>query len=123
MFSDRCVCDSHWQELLPSVLTCSLRTQVIGKSAKPIPVLLFGVISGHRKYPVIKYLIVLMIVVGVILFNYKDGGGRSSGGEQYKLLDLIGAGEALVVSQLPSMSLMFSPPTLPPPSKLNTLGY
>ena len=41
-----------------------------------------------------------MIVAGVILFNYKDGGGRSNGDEQHKLLDLIGAGEALVVSQL-----------------------
>lgn len=74
--------------------------QVIGKSAKPIPVLFFGVLSGHRKYPVIKYLIVLMIVAGVIFFNYKDGSGRSNNGDQYKLFDLLGAGEALVVSQM-----------------------
>ena len=82
---------------LPPSLPPSL-TQVIGKSAKPIPVLFFGVFSGHRKYPVIKYLIVLLIVVGVIFFNYKDGGGRSNDDNQYKLFDLLGAGEILVVS-------------------------
>lgn len=73
--------------------------QVIGKSAKPIPVLFFGVLIGHRKYPLIKYLIVLLIVAGVIMFNYKDGSGRSNGDPQWKLFDLIGTGELLVVSE------------------------
>ena len=83
------------RELMPTLLP-----QVIGKSAKPIPVLFFGVFSGHRKYPLIKYLIVLLIVIGVIFFNYKDGGGRSTGDDQYKLFDLLGAGEILVVSPI-----------------------
>ena len=55
---------------------------------------------GHRSYPLIKYFIVIMIVAGVIMFNYKDGSGRSNSDEQYKLLDLIGAGEVLVVSHV-----------------------
>ena len=74
--------------------------QVIGKSAKPIPVLIFGVLIGHRKYPLIKYLIVVLIVAGVIMFNYKDGSGRSNGDQQGKVFDLIGAGELLVVSEM-----------------------
>lgn len=78
----------------------SYPTQVIGKSAKPIPVLFFGVLIGHRKYPLVKYLIVLLIVAGVILFNYKDGSGRGTGDQQWKLLDLIGAGEFLVLLSL-----------------------
>ena len=83
------------REMMPTLLP-----QVIGKSAKPIPVLFFGVFSGHRKYPLIKYLIVVLIVIGVIFFNYKDGGGRSTGDDQYKLFDLLGAGEILVVSPI-----------------------
>ena len=61
--------------------------------------LFFGVLIGHRKYPVVKYLIVLLIVAGVILFNYKDGSGRDNGDLQRKLFDLIGTGELLVVSE------------------------
>ena len=61
--------------------------------------LFFGVLIGHRKYPLVKYLIVLLIVAGVILFNYKDGIGRGNGDPQWKLFDLIGAGEFLVVSE------------------------
>lgn len=61
--------------------------------------LFFGVLIGHQRYPLLKYLIVLLIVVGVIMFNYKDGSGRSSGDAQWKLFDLIGPGEFLVVSE------------------------
>ena len=82
--------------------------QVIGKSAKPIPVLFFGVLIGHRKYPLVKYLIVLLIVAGVILFNYKDGSGRGNGDPQWKLFDLLGAGEVLVVSEhKPAVTIFF----------------
>ncbi|XP_077301876.1 solute carrier family 35 member B1 homolog meigo isoform X1 [Arctopsyche grandis] len=47
-------------------------TQVVGKSAKPIPVMILGVLIGHKKYPLKRYLFVLMIVIGVIMFMYKD---------------------------------------------------
>lgn len=50
-------------------------TQVIAKSSKPIPVMLIGVLLAHKRYTVQKYFFVLMIVVGVIMFIYKDGKG------------------------------------------------
>merc|ERR1719222_1775403 len=40
-------------------------TQVIGKSCKPIPVMVLGVLVGRKKYPALKYLFILMIVTGV----------------------------------------------------------
>lgn len=48
-------------------------TQVIGKSCKPIPVMILGVLYGRKKYPIQKYLFIFMIVVGVALFIWKDG--------------------------------------------------
>uniref|UniRef100_A0A1I8F414 UAA transporter n=1 Tax=Macrostomum lignano TaxID=282301 RepID=A0A1I8F414_9PLAT len=47
---------------------------VLGKSCKPIPVMLLGLLFGKR-YPMIKYLLVLIIVVGVSLFLMKDSKG------------------------------------------------
>ncbi|PAA73361.1 hypothetical protein BOX15_Mlig007311g1, partial [Macrostomum lignano] len=52
----------------------SYPTQVLGKSCKPIPVMLLGLLFGKR-YPMIKYLLVLIIVVGVSLFLMKDSKG------------------------------------------------
>ena len=57
-----------------------------------------GVLFGHRSYPLIKYLIVLLIVAGVALFLYKDKGGHTEASGQEKLFDLIGIGEFLLVS-------------------------
>lgn len=48
-------------------------TQVIGKSIKPIPVMLLNVIWARKRYPWKRYLFVLMISSGVILFIYKGG--------------------------------------------------
>lgn len=48
-------------------------TQVVGKSAKPIPVMLLGVLLGKKSYSLQKYMFILLIVVGVALFMYKDG--------------------------------------------------
>ncbi|KAK2145697.1 hypothetical protein LSH36_662g02028 [Paralvinella palmiformis] len=50
----------------------SYPTQVLGKSAKPIPVMILGVIMARKKYPFRKYIFVFMIVIGVALFMYKD---------------------------------------------------
>jgi len=47
-------------------------TQVLGKSCKPIPVMLLGVIVARKRYPLIKYASVLLIVLGVALFLFKD---------------------------------------------------
>lgn len=47
--------------------------QVVGKSAKPIPVLLLGVLIGNKQYSVQKYVCIFLIVIGVVLFMFKDG--------------------------------------------------
>lgn len=47
-------------------------TQVVGKSAKPIPVMILGVLIGRKSYALQKYLFVLLIVIGVALFMFKD---------------------------------------------------
>ncbi|XP_019637760.1 PREDICTED: solute carrier family 35 member B1-like [Branchiostoma belcheri] len=47
-------------------------TQVLGKSCKPIPVLILGVLLARKRYPLAKYLFVLLIVAGVAIFVYKD---------------------------------------------------
>jgi len=48
-------------------------TQVVGKSAKPIPVMILGVLIGNKKYDLKKYICIVLIVIGVALFMYKDG--------------------------------------------------
>ncbi|XP_057665495.1 solute carrier family 35 member B1 homolog [Diorhabda carinulata] len=47
-------------------------TQVIGKSAKPIPVMILGVLVGKKSYALRKYIFVFMIVCGIVLFMLKD---------------------------------------------------
>ncbi|ESN96954.1 hypothetical protein HELRODRAFT_85944 [Helobdella robusta] len=49
----------------------SYPTQVLGKSMKPIPVMILGVLLARKKYPYSKYMYVLMIVLGVAMFMYK----------------------------------------------------
>ncbi|TKS92280.1 Solute carrier family 35 member B1 [Collichthys lucidus] len=46
-------------------------TQVLGKSCKPIPVMILGVTILRKRYPLAKYLCVLLIVGGVAMFLYK----------------------------------------------------
>ena len=48
--------------------------QVLAKSCKPVPVMLFGALMG-KKYELRKYINVFMIVTGVALFM--GGGGKS----------------------------------------------
>ena len=76
--------------------------QVLGKSAKPIPVLLLGVVLSHKRYPAIKYLIVLLIVMGVAIFLYRDdkkGPSSEAMPHSWRLFHFLGLGELLVVSQ------------------------
>merc|ERR1711997_797564 len=71
-------------------------TQVIGKSCKPIPVMVLGVLVGRKKYPALKYLFILMIVAGVALFMYKDSAAQKAGSSD----SLIGVGELLLLVSL-----------------------
>lgn len=48
-------------------------TQVVAKAAKPIPVLLLGVLLGRKNYALKKYFFIFLIVTGVVCFMYKEG--------------------------------------------------
>lgn len=52
--------------------------QVIGKSAKPIPVMILGVLIGRKSYSFQRYICVILIVMGVVLFMYKDSSPSTS---------------------------------------------
>lgn len=77
--------------------TMSLRhvnypTQVIGKSCKPIPVMILGVLYAKKSYPLRKYFFIILVVAGVALFVWKDSASartnESSGYMGYLLLML-----------------------------------
>ncbi|CAI4228983.1 unnamed protein product [Auanema sp. JU1783] len=70
----------------------SYPTQVLAKSCKPIPVMLFGVFFAAKKYSLRKYFFVLIIVAGVALFLFKDNAKDSSNG--------YGQGEILLLTSL-----------------------
>ncbi|KAI1896400.1 hypothetical protein AGOR_G00094390 [Albula goreensis] len=70
-------------------------TQVLGKSCKPIPVMLLGVTVLKKKYPLAKYLCVLLIVTGVALFMYKPNKSAASDEEH-----IFGFGEMLLLLSL-----------------------
>lgn len=69
-------------------------TQVVAKSAKPIPVMLLGVLFGRKSYTLQKYMFVLLIVIGVVLFMFEEGRTSSSSLEQE------GLGQLLLISSL-----------------------
>eukprot|EP00904_Undaria_pinnatifida_P013738 jgi/Undpi1/9495/HiC_scaffold_27.g11951.m1 len=54
--------------------------QVLGKSCKPIPVMLMGAFLG-KKYPLKKYVNVGLIVTGVALFMHSGSGAGKPGGD------------------------------------------
>ncbi|CAD5119163.1 DgyrCDS7801 [Dimorphilus gyrociliatus] len=53
-------------------------TQVLGKSVKPIPVMILGVLLAGKRYPLRKYLFIVLIVAGVALFMYKEKKGAAT---------------------------------------------
>ncbi|XP_003745674.1 solute carrier family 35 member B1 [Galendromus occidentalis] len=52
-------------------------TQVVAKSCKPIPVMLLGVLLARKRYSLLKYCFVTLIVVGVAIFSYKNDKGAA----------------------------------------------
>lgn len=56
----------------------SYPTQVIAKSCKPIPVMIVGVLYARKRYSLLKYFFVFLIVLGVGVFMYNPGKGVSS---------------------------------------------
>lgn len=71
-------------------------TQVIGKSAKPIPVMILGVLIGHKRYTIQRYCFVVTIVVGIVLFMMKEGKVNSSVASE----QTFGIGEVLLIMSL-----------------------
>lgn len=78
----------------------SYPAQVIGKSCKPIPVMIFGVIFCRIRYPVLKYFLVLIIVSGVGLFMYNDAERVDSAKSGKIKADFVGTGEILLLTSL-----------------------
>ncbi|XP_072560896.1 solute carrier family 35 member B1 [Paramormyrops kingsleyae] len=78
-----------------ALLYVNYPTQVLGKSCKPIPVMILGVTILRKKYPLAKYLCVLLIVSGVALFLYKPQKGGGSAADH-----VFGFGEMLLVCSL-----------------------
>ncbi|KAK3585799.1 hypothetical protein CHS0354_010580 [Potamilus streckersoni] len=74
----------------------SYPTQVLGKSAKPIPVMVLGILLAQKRYPAAKFLFVLMIVIGVALFLYKDKPATVTEDDS----SLFGIGEVLLLVSL-----------------------
>ncbi|XP_055375224.1 solute carrier family 35 member B1 homolog [Condylostylus longicornis] len=70
-------------------------TQVVGKSAKPIPVMILAVLVGKKSYPWLKYFCVLIIVTGVVMFMYIDGKSSKQINE-----DKVAIGELLLLMSL-----------------------
>ncbi|XP_046542871.1 solute carrier family 35 member B1-like [Haliotis rubra] len=70
-------------------------TQVLGKSIKPIPVMILGVLLARKRYPMAKYFCVLLIVMGVAMFMYKDQGHKAKGDHSG-----LGIGEFLLLVSL-----------------------
>lgn len=68
-------------------------TQVIGKSAKPIPVMILSVLFGRKSYPFKKYCFVMLVVTGVALFMYKDNKAGTSN-------TIFGYGEIMIITSL-----------------------
>lgn len=85
-------------------------TQVVGKSCKPIPIMILGVLLGKKRHSLKKYLFVSMIVIGVVLFMYNknksisklDPGSMANENQSYlaKLTASIGMGELLLLLSL-----------------------
>ncbi|CAG9803153.1 unnamed protein product [Chironomus riparius] len=49
----------------------SYPTQVVGKASKPIIVMILGVLIGRKSYRAQKYVSVIFIIFGVIMFSFK----------------------------------------------------
>ena len=67
----------------------SYPTQVLGKSCKMVPVMAGGIVVGGKRYSTIEYVQVILITIGVCVFNF--GGKSKKGGSDSPLgLALIG---------------------------------
>uniref|UniRef100_A0A1I8EA68 U3 snoRNP-associated protein Utp1 n=1 Tax=Wuchereria bancrofti TaxID=6293 RepID=A0A1I8EA68_WUCBA len=71
-------------------------TQVLSKSCKPIPIMVFGFLFANKRYHLKKCFCVLMIVFGVVLFLYREKTDVTYGKSAFSL----GFGELLLLLSL-----------------------
>ena len=69
----------------------SYPTQVLGKSCKMVPVMAGGIVLGGKTYTAIEYAQVVLITIGVCVFNFGGKKKRSGAGDSPLGLFLIGA--------------------------------
>lgn len=78
---------------------------MLGKSAKPIPVMILGVVWARKRYPCVKYLFVLMITVGVAVFMYRPA--STAADTDVATSRSLGLGELLLVRLLSDVNYNF----------------
>jgi len=69
----------------------SYPTQVLGKSCKMVPVMAGGIVLGGKRYSPIEYAQVLLITLGVVVFNFGGKKKKSGKADSPYGLALIGA--------------------------------
>eukprot|EP00227_Mantoniella_beaufortii_P012615 CAMPEP_0197575764 /NCGR_PEP_ID=MMETSP1326-20131121/1044_1 /TAXON_ID=1155430 /ORGANISM="Genus nov. species nov., Strain RCC2288" /LENGTH=346 /DNA_ID=CAMNT_0043138583 /DNA_START=85 /DNA_END=1125 /DNA_ORIENTATION=- len=78
----------------------SFATQVLGKSCKMVPVMVGGIAAG-RKFPTSQYVQVMVITLGVVIFNF---GAKKGGAGEDSAYGLTLIGLSLVMDFATSMS-------------------
>lgn len=79
-----------------ALLYISYPLQVIAKSAKPIPVMLFGLLIARKIYSIQRYCLILHLVIGVVLFMM----GKKAEDDSKSIGNLFGIGEMLLILSL-----------------------
>jgi len=64
----------------------SFPTQILGKSCKMVPVMIGGIVLGGKKYSLSQYAQVILITLGVVVFNF---GGKSKKGSSDSTYGLV----------------------------------
>ena len=64
----------------------SYATQVLGKSCKMVPVMMGGLVLGGKSYKATEYFQVILVTVGVVVFNFGGKSGGKGSDSSYGLL-------------------------------------
>jgi len=73
----------------------SYPTQVLGKSCKMVPVMAGGIVLSGKRYSVVEYAQVVLITLGVCVFNF--GGKKRKSGKSDSALGLFLIGASLIM--------------------------